>query len=264
MKGDAIMTNSISMDSKMSSYRKLFVIPQDPEDRRFLQAVDRKTMVDVENIYGSFIDYDWQANTITNCLVETFISTLAFMLESGAASNGVGIKFYDILQLAVSIKTNDKAEKEGNINIYFKPGEKIESLITDGPQEYSNVKISAQERFTVKDPEEELFYSQLDKNARYRLNIEHGIVLLDHLKYTVFAIAYTFFENLYCEILYRLSNLGDDSEEKLISVNFNDNIEIHGTLDENGNARITMRPGMNAKLLIKCDKVTENTMGDEF
>ena len=42
---------------------------------------------------------------------------------------------------------------------------------------------------------------------------------------------------------------------------FNDNIEIHGMMKD-GTVSIIMRPGMNAKLLIKCDELTEHTMGD--
>ena len=118
--------------SGASGYGKLFIIPQDPNDREFLLSVDRRARAELNRVYGILLDYDWQANTIANGVVETLISDLAFMLKSGANS-GVGIEFYDILRAIVSIKTNEKAEKEGNINIYFEPGSKITSLIENGP-----------------------------------------------------------------------------------------------------------------------------------
>ena len=245
------------------AYGKLFIIPQDPNDREFLLSVDRRTRSELNRISGILMDYDWQANTIANGVVETLIADLAFMLKSGA-SNGIGIEFYDILRAIVSIKTNEKAEKEGNINIYFEPGSKVISLIENGPdvKDY-DVKINPAEKFLTGNAEDDNLYKNLEYHARYNLSSVNGIMIPDHQKFAVFAVAYTFLECIYLEILYRLSNMdAADGEEKLISVNYNDNIEIHGIM-KNGTVTITMRPGMNAKLLIKADDLTEHTMGDD-
>ena len=253
----------IGMDtSNGSAYGKLFIIPQDPSDREFLLAVDRRARFEINRIYGILIDYDWQANTIANSVVETIISNLAFMLKSGA-SKGIGIEFYDIIRAIVSIKTNDKAEKEGNINIYFEPGSKITSLIENGPDKTEYIdKISPAERFLTGNPEEDELYRNLEYHTRYNLSSVNGVMIPDHLKFSVFAIGYTFLECIYLEILYRLANMdAEEGAEKLVSVNFNDNIEIHGVM-KNDTVNIIMRPGMNAKLLIKCDELTEHTMGD--
>lgn len=254
---------TIETSGRANMYGKLFIIPQDPADREFLLAVDRKTRYDIEKMYGILIDYDWQANTITNAVIETIISDLAFMLKSGA-TNGIGIKFYDIIQAIVSVKTNDKAEKEGNINIYFEPGIKAIDLIKNGPDDVENIeKIDPVQQFTTGNPDEDNLYNNLEYHARYNLSMIHGIMIPDHLKFSIFAIAYTFIKNIYLELLYRLANDkdADDGSEKLVTVNFNDNIEMHGIM-KGDDTTIVMRPGMNAKLLIKCDEVTEHTMGD--
>jgi hypothetical protein len=254
----------IGMDnSNVGAYGKLFVIPQDPSDREFLLSVDRRARAELNRIYGILVDYDWQANTIANSVIETLITDLAFMLKNGA-NNGIGIEFYDIIKAIVSIKTNEKAEKEGNINIYFEPGSKVTSLIENGPEniEYEE-KLDPAKRFLTGDPAEDDLYKNLEYHTRYNLSSVNGITIPDHLKFSVFAIGYTFIECIYLEILYRLANMdAEDGEEKLVSVNFNDNIEIHGIM-KNGTVNITMRPGMNAKLLIKCDEITEHTMGDD-
>ena len=67
------MAERIMMENtnRNNAYGKLFVIPQDPVDREFLLAVDRRTRSDVERIYGILIDYDWQANTIANAVIES-------------------------------------------------------------------------------------------------------------------------------------------------------------------------------------------------
>ena len=253
----------ISMDSgNGNAYGKLFVIPQDPGDREFLLSVDRRARSEINRIYGILLDYDWQANTIANSVVETIISDLAFMLKSGG-NKGIGIEFYDIIKAIVSIKTNEKAEKEGNINIYFEPGSKAISLIENGPDKTEYVdKVNVLDKFLTGDPTEDELYKNLEYHTRYNLSSTNGVMIPDHLKFSVFAIGYTFLECIYIEILYRLANMdAADGEEKLVSVNFNDNIEIHGVMKD-GTVNIIMRPGMNAKLLIKCDELTEHTMGD--
>ena len=261
------MEKRIYMDNNMgSAYGKMFIIPQDPADREFLRAVDHRARAEINRIYGILIDYEWQANTIANTMVETIITDLAFMLKSGGtnAGNGLGIEFYDILKAIVSIKTNEKAEKEGNINIFFEPGSKINSLIENGPDmtEY-DVKINPIERFLTGNPEEDAFYNNLEYHTRYNLSSINGIMIPEHQKFAPFAIGYTFIECIYLEILYRLANMDvEEGVEKLVSVNFNDNIEIHGIMKDD-TVNITMRPGMNAKLLIKCDELTEHTMGDD-
>ncbi len=258
--------NPISMTASnlgTSMYGKLFIIPQDPGDREFLLSVDRRTRSELNRVYGILLDYDWQANTIANAVIETLISDLAFLLKSGG-NGGIGIEFYDIIRATVSIKTNEKAEKEGNINIFFEPGSKITSIIENGPdtREYSE-KIDPKAKFTTGVPDDDAFYGNLEYHTRYNLSTINGVMIADHLKFFVFAIGYTFIESIYYEILYRLSNMdGEEGEEKLISVNFNDNIEIHGIMKD-GTVNIVMRPGMNAKLLIKCDEITEHTMGDD-
>lgn len=246
-----------------SGYGKLFEIPQAESDYEFLRAVDSKTMAELNNKYGILMDYPWQANTIAKGLISTLITDLAFRLRSGGGS-GIGIEFYDIIRIITSIKTNDKAEKEGNINIIFEPGSKVDELIKHGPsQERYDTKIIPAQQFRTGNADDDKFYSDLEFHTRYNLSSTNGILLGDKHQFMVFAIGYTFLESLYLEILYRLSNMDvEEGEEKIVSVNFNDIFEIHG-VEKNGEVNINMRPGVDAKLLIKCDEITEHTMGDD-
>ena len=72
-------------------------------------------------------------------------------------------------------------------------------------------------------------------------------------------------KNIFMELMYRVANNPekDTSDEVIESVNFNDLIEIHAILKDD-KVSISMRPGVNAKLLIKCDELTEHTMGDLY
>lgn len=250
------------------AYGKFFIIPQNPADREFLEAVDHRTRANVHSRYSILIDYTWQCNTIANCLVETIIGQLGSLLQQGS-QNGVGIALYNLFNSVVSIKQNDKAEKEGNINIYFEPGERVTELIENGPdEEEPAAPISPVDKFWTDDPTENEFIRNLDYHTKYVLTMNHTLMFPEHLKLPVLAVGYTFLENIFIELLYRLSNLcaagsdEDGDDEKIVSVNFNDLIEFHAVYKDGG-AVINMRPGLNAKLLIKCDEVTEHTLGDD-
>lgn len=246
-------------------YGKFFVIPQDPADRAFLEAVDNRTRANVASRYRLLVDYAWQCNTIANVLLETIIEQLAMLLKQ-ENRDGIGIAFYDLLNSIVSIKHNDKAEKEGNINIYFEPGTRVTELIKNGPDESEPENpVSPYEHFKPDDAVEAEFIRNLDYHTKYVLSVKHNIMFPDHLKLPAIAIGYTFLENIFIELLYRLSNKPDSDDgsgEKIVSVNFNDLVEFHAVLKD-GAATINMRPGMNSKLLIKCDELTEHTLGDD-
>lgn len=247
-------------------YGKFFVIPQSPQDREILEAVDNRTRANVAKRYSILIDYVWQCNTIANCLVEVIIEQLATLLRN-ESRDGVGIAFVDLLDSIVSIKQNDKAEKEGNINIFFNAGTRVTHLIENGPDDDPPTPMSARDRFWTDDHNENQFIMNLDYHARYALSTKNSIMFPEHLQLPVIAIGYTFLENIFVELLYRLSQMSasddpESPEEHIVSVNFNDLIEFHAVMKDGG-VTFNMRPGLNAKLLIKCDEITEHTMGDD-
>lgn len=246
----------------MRGMGKLFRVPQDPNDKEFLYMIDKRTKLQMARNYNILLDYDWECNTIANCFLETVINNLAVKMKEG--SKNFGIALGDTLNIIVSIKTNDKAEKEGNINIYFEPGKKLDSFISDGPGEiFYDSPVDVNTIFLTGDVYEDDLNKALCHHARYNLASNYGIVFSDSISFGVMAIALNFLENIYLEILQRLQTEElAEGEERLISVNFNDLIEIHGVMKDNRVA-INMRPGMFSKLLIKSDESTEDTMGDD-
>ena len=242
---------------------RLFVIPQDEQDYQLLSKVDNRTRITVRDKYGFILDYNWQSNTIANCLIENLILHLSFKVKE--IGKGVGDNFFDLFSASVSIKRNEKAEKEGNINIYFQPGKVIDDLIKDGPDDNGplQIKLNPEEVFKSDNQEDREFYKNLEYQTRYELGTNHGIMFPQTAKYYCFAIGYEFIRNLIIEMLYELSSKDKDSEEKMITVNFNENIEFHALIKDDL-VTVTMRPGMNAKLLIKSDEITENTLDDDY
>lgn len=251
---------------------KFFVIPQNPADHEFLLAVDRKTRSDIDLKYGFLADYDWMCNTVANMFFEGMIGHLKYFLdENGFEGGSAGVSFYDLFSATISNKVNEHAEKEGNLNIYFEPGKRVTELIENGPPQLPDriERVSMADAFSTDDPEENDFMIRLDNYCKFEVNKKHGIKLGEKSPLASVGVAYTFFENLFIELIVRandqrkrtLDNTDGSDDDAMVTVNFNDNIEFHCVVSD-GMATVMMRPGMNVKLLVKNDGLTESTMGD--
>ena len=249
-----------------ATYGKFFITPQDKNDRDFLLAVDRRTRSDIDLKYGFIADYDWEMNTVANAFFETMIGIIKYLFqdESTGHSDGIGFKFYDLFTATISNKINESAEKEGNLNIFFETAERVDDLIANGiPPQFNGERKSMFEVFKTGNPDEDNLLLRIDNQAKYDIARSHGIQIGEKNHMATCGIAYTFFENLFIELLVRTAMVQkeNEGEEAMVSVNFNDNIEFHCIIKDGG-ARIMMRPGMNVKMLIKNDGFTEKTMGD--
>lgn len=232
----------------------LYIIPQDEETRTSLLSVDRNTKEDIRRLHKIYIPHDWQCNTIANTYIEIMIRHLGLDVKNNGNANARW-NFYDLFTAYVTVKQNEDAEKEGNINIAFQIEKKIEDIITDPvPREQREYDfISAYDKFSF--PENDAknkAYEKLDKATRVVLQEKYNIAIADKVPFTATAVAYTFMENIIRELMYKVSA----SNKPSASINFNDNIEMH-TILKNGEVVVSLRPGMNAKLLIKSDETTE-------
>lgn len=250
-------------DSDPFNQRKIAYIPQDPRTNAFLKAVDAQTKSDVFEQFDISITYDWYATTQTTVIIDSIISALSTTMKSEGARN-VAMNFYNLFFVEVNTKTNIRAEKEGNINIAFEAGPVAEDLITteakkgDTPVE----PVDPKQFFMIEDPdmsEDALamankMYYEIDRLARYNLSTNYGITISDGKAMTPTAVAYCYIQNIFRGLLFEL---GADAEKTLASVNFNDKIEFHA-MRKDGGILFAMRPGLQAKLLIKSDEHTED------
>jgi hypothetical protein len=230
----------------------LYIMPQDQETRTDILNTDLNTKEDVRRLYRWHIMQNWQCNTIANALIENMVRTMSLELKNTRNRN-TKFNFYDLIEAQVSVKQDEDAEKEGNINISFHPGSRVDALISDNIKRedrefaYANPAI----KFSVPENEDRSkAMNLLDRVTRRELSEKYGIVLPN--EWGAIAIADTFVENLFREII--LKNVL--SKKPSVSINFNDNIELHA-ITKDDKLSIFMRPGMNAKLLIKSDEITE-------
>lgn len=264
-KGDILNMGNGAHDSR----EKLYVIPQDEMNRISLLNVDRNTKEDIRKLYRIYIEFDWECNTIATKYIEILLKSLyTHLLNAGtgslitipdATSLEVGLQFYDLFDARVTQKRNESADKVGNINISFRPGTAAANIISnDVPRDqrvFDTMKPDARFAFP-NNPELSKAMLQIDNIARRELSDKYGIMIAH--EWVVTAIAHAFIENLYRELIYKLTLTGKPA----VSINFNDIIEYSAAMKDSG-AMIYIRPGMESKLIIKSDETTEQDEADD-
>lgn len=243
------------------------VIPQDPYTRGFLEVVDRQTKIDVFEKFEVDITRDWYCNTIANTVVETLLQAMSMDMAQDGAPKAF-LNFYDLIIIRINTKREAKAEKEGNINVSFEAGPTATALIDSNVRKDQEQveKIEPVKFFNIEDPDMDPDilkamndkYFNIDRKARYEMSRTYGFVMPDGASMCAFAVTYMFFLNIFKKLLY---DLGEDPTKELVSVNFNDNIEIHA-LRKDGGVIFSMRPGYNTKLIVKSDNITEEVDTD--
>jgi len=237
---------------------KLYVIPLEEESRQDLLNVDRNTKEDLRRKHRLYTNTDWEGNTIANATVETLIRILyANIKENGvsilATDEDGTLNFYDLLELAASNKVNESAEKNGNINVKFFPGTKVDEIISDDiPREDKTIEyISADAAYSYPDDSDRTkAMLKVDQIARKTLADKYSIILPNN--YMAIALTCVFLENIYRELIQKIVLLNKSA----VTINFNDLIEFHAIRKKDG-VDIKLRPGMGAKLIIKSDESTE-------
>lgn len=251
-------------DHDFLSTRKLMVIPQDPESHEKLLNVDRKTANEISSKYQIGGMRDWMANTIANTTLETILDKIALAAKKivGGEDNEIpAFNFYDLFFVKITNRVSEDADKEGNLMVVFMPGPKAYELIsaTESP-ELGDVVHPRDDFGFPEDKAKHEAYQQVDRMARFILANKYRQTLSDGLEFSALAITYRFFLNIFEYLLYEL---GQDPDKSLASINFNDNVEIHAMRANETDVKFSMRPGMNAKLLIKSDDSTEQDLDDE-
>ena len=106
----------------------MLIVPQDRTMKIDIAHIDRKAMNVLSNRYGILFPEVWGATTVATVVIQEAIKQLSAKMKiSGKRS--ASVNFNDIIELHVSYKENDDAEKEGNIIITFTPGVEAKLLI---------------------------------------------------------------------------------------------------------------------------------------
>lgn len=248
-------------DEILDSNSRLMITPINPEDRKDLQAIDRKTKEDIRLRHHFFIDQDWVCNTVSFIYVSNMIKVLyGHIVHNGVevlAHTGSSLNLYDLFEVSASHKKNEKAEKVGNINVSFVPGKDVINIISNY-EETNNEYVNISEAYVYPDDEELTgAILKIDELTRRQAKDKYDIIL-SHKWYAT-GITYVFVENIYRYMIEKITKL----ERNSVMINFNDLIELHAIRKKEG-FDIKLRPGYGAKLFIKSDESTEADDGDEY
>jgi len=106
----------------------MLITPQDISMKVDVAHIDRRASSVLANRFGVYFSEPWVATTVATVVLQSAIKELtAKMQASGKKSASINLN--DILELHVSCKENEEAEKEGNIIITFTPGMEAKLLI---------------------------------------------------------------------------------------------------------------------------------------
>lgn len=250
-----------------------FIRPNDQETWDDLLAIDRFTKDELRQRFKTWLDHDWEANTIATCFTEFLCRTLYMHITTSDktevtnvierdTTGEISFNFMDLFTIKVSEKRNDDAEKAGNINIFFIMGKEAENIIAnDIPREERKIEPISIEAFVVEKLNEKTMevYKTIDKMARKELLDKYGISI--GVPYVAFITAFIFFRNFFEELINKLVT----EDKRSTSINFSDIIEFYAERNANDEVVISARPGMAAKLIIKSDETTEaDDFEDEF
>lgn len=251
-------------DSILDGGNRMLITPSDQTERIDLQAIDQKTKEDLRLRHRIFMQKDWECNTIAYA----YVSNMCRVINSHILNNGVDVlihaegselNFYDLFKVSVTNKKNENAEKTGNINVKFNTEKRVDSII-ESFEDTDNTFMETEAAYTIPDNEPLTnAFLKIDEMTRRLARDKYDTVL--SYKWMSIAITYVFIENVYRYMLEKLVKTGRNS----VMVNFNDMIEFHVMRKDSG-FDIRLRPGYNAKLIVKSDESTEsdNEEGDDY
>jgi hypothetical protein len=250
----------------MMNSRRFYIIPQEENNRIALLNVDRNTKEDIRLSYKIVVSNDWECNTIANYFVENMLMYIGHTAKNGMQSE---IDFYDLFKIQTTMRTNEKAEKEGSINIAFTINSGVDDIITDMvPRERREYQTEyVYDKFASFENKDKLrFFKQILRITQRELENKCSIVIPNSFNHqetpeelqapwTIIAITHTFVSNIIKELMYMVAN---NEASNMAYINFNDNIKFYATLSsKDDNVKVSLMPGPNAKLIVKSDITTE-------
>lgn len=117
---DPVDTNKMCVD--------MLITPQDIAMKTDMAYIDKKASQVLANRYGIYLSEAWVATTVATIVLQSAIKQLTAKMKT-TGKKSASINFNDLIELHVSCKENEEAEKEGNIIITITPGMEAKLLI---------------------------------------------------------------------------------------------------------------------------------------
>lgn len=230
------------------------IIPSDPVQRTVTEKVEAASRQKLISEYHIRTNPGY-TTTVACVYVEACIKSLIELMREnhGAAE----INFLDLFSISSTNRENDDADKDGNINIRFMPGAICASIM-----ERDFAPIIDPRMWTGS------YISHIESVCATILANKHKMTTNDKTTWT--RIAFVYIEYLF-RTLKLMAQVGKENGQNSAMINFLEMFEAHITVEQtplpenpdivSERFDVKLRPGFQAKLLIKDDGVTE--IGDD-
>lgn len=226
------------------------VVPSDPAQRAVTEKVEIMSRAKLISDYKIRLNSGYMT-TIACVYVESLITILVKLMRESKGDSK--INFLDMFTVESVNRENDDADKDGNINVKFIPGTVIQTIM-----ERDFAPVINEEMW------EDTIIKLVETECGKTLQTKHKMTSSNTAIWT--KIAFVYFEYLF-RVLKMLGKAAYDNGNVSASINFLELFEAHVTVEviENpDNPELVrevytckLRPGFEAKLLIKDDGVTE-------
>lgn len=227
------------------------IMPSDPLQRDFTDLVERATRSTLMNDYRIRMNPAY-TTTFACVYLESIVTVLSKVMKT--LKQDTEINFLDLFTVGVTNRDAEHGDKDGNLNVSFTPGPIVQSIME---RDYAPKVNPEGWKGTI--------LQEVEKECAMTLSKKHKAVV-DYM-YNLTIIAYVYFEGVFRTL--KLHARDAQQEGKMASsINFLEMVEIHCNLESIQNPEnpdlttekftVKMRPGFEAKLLIKSDDLTED------
>lgn len=236
------------------SSKATFIVPPDEVSRQQCLEVEYLASDWLKKKCHIFYSRDYALNTIASVYLEEFFGFLAMANTEGSIFHEKTISLNGIITATSSMKEDEEAEKEGNINLFIQFG-KLYYYLEDMEKDLREFSYSEKDKFKVvipnpsKYPEIVEQMKIIDKLTQRTLQSKYHLVVMQPLVTTTCVSAF----------LTAVIQFVVDTAEKTgkpVLYNISDIIECRCVI-KNGDPIIHFVPGIGAKLAMKFDGITE-------
>lgn len=238
------------MENAMLERNHYLIIPSDPTQRVVTEKIEYASRQKIISDYKIKLNPGYMT-TVACVYTEALIKALIEIMRENRGSGF--INFLDMFTITSTNRENDDADKDGNINIRFIPGSVCESIMA---QDYApNI---SPEMWTGS------VINHVESICAQILASKHKMTSNNKAHWT--TITYVYMEYLF-RTLKLMAEVGKDRGQHAAMINFLEMFEAHVSIEQipmpenpdivSEHFDVKIRPGFQAKLLIKDDGVTE-------
>ena len=241
------------MANEMNLERQHYLIsPTDEAQRVVTEKIEKACRNKLVGDYKIRLNPGY-TTTITCVYVESLIRVLIKVMRENRGDGS--INFLDLFTVSSSNRENDEADKDGNINVKFTPGSLCAAIMD---RDYCPVIEPKMWQDTI--------ITMVEKECSHILATKHKMTSSSVQNYTKIAFCYIEF---FFRTLKLMAKVARDNGNFAAMINFLEMFEAHATIESQENPEnpelehevitVKLRPGFQAKLLIKDDGITESS-----